>query len=246
MSYNPFVHSTMTDAETIIDNFYHIGQGNIMPMRYSTLSLVDDREALGSTSRRWKNVYCNDIYISGPIQANDNIFLEIYNTTFTSTASDFNVTGLNGDGDKYYIILIDYHTTHYTTTTIPLYVSLQFNYDTSSLYGRQSFEGGAITHDGITSAFLGSMAQIFLVEPVAILSDTTQHVISESIVCAQTKTPRYVFTRKNGGSENNAVYGSIYQAGTWDNWYTTITSMNFKFLGGNTITNTSIKIYKQA
>ena len=246
MSYNPFSHSTMTDADTIIDNFYHIGQGDILPMRSATLSYIDSMEDLGGSSDPWKNVYCHDISISDTIRADDSIFLEIYNVIFTGIASDFNVTGLTGDGDGYYIILIDYHTTHYSSAMENLHVSLQFNYDTSALYTRQSFEGGAVTPNSMTAGYLGAQTQLFLVEPLAMLSGTTQHVLSKTIICAKTKTPRFVFTQKNGGTNNNSVYGTIYQAGTWANWNSTITSMNFKFWGDTAITNTSIKIYKQA
>ena len=120
-------------ADDFNANFVYIGQGNLFPLGGNSLDPTNATYNLGSDSYRWNNVHVQTINLSGEIQRTMNLISEV-NLTATTAAID--ITGLNGETDELYEIIVN--GVGYATCTVFLFPnsdSTTNNYGLQQVYG---------------------------------------------------------------------------------------------------------------
>lgn len=61
MSFTIITNSTTISATELNNNFYHIGQGDLLPMGGVSLTAETSQHDLGSSGNRWRSIYVNEI-----------------------------------------------------------------------------------------------------------------------------------------------------------------------------------------
>lgn len=89
MSFAIITNSTTISATELNNNFYHIGQGDLLPMGGVSLTAETGQHNLGSSGNQWRSIYVNEIAgtltVSAPMTFNAPV---TFNTT-TSFPSGF-------------------------------------------------------------------------------------------------------------------------------------------------------------
>ena len=89
MAFTILENGVTISATVLNDNFYWIGQGDLLPMGGTTLTPETGQHNLGSSANKWRSVYVNEIAgtvtVSGPSTFNGTV---TFNTT-TSLSSGF-------------------------------------------------------------------------------------------------------------------------------------------------------------
>jgi len=67
MAFIELENSTTADATDINNNFYHVAQGDRLPMGGDLLISTDSVYDLGSSSATWNNVFCDTLNINSPV-----------------------------------------------------------------------------------------------------------------------------------------------------------------------------------
>lgn len=82
MSFTIITNSTTISATELNNNFYHIGQGDLLPMGSVSLTAESGQHDLGSNGNRWRTIYVNEIAstltVSAPMTFNAPV---TFNTT---------------------------------------------------------------------------------------------------------------------------------------------------------------------
>jgi len=79
MAWTTFVNSTTADADEVNDNFYHIRQGNLLPMGNASMEYTTSAYDLGSSTYTWDTLHVDTGII-------DNLYMENHIYMNTSTA----------------------------------------------------------------------------------------------------------------------------------------------------------------
>lgn len=61
MTWVTLVDGTTADADEVMNNFYHVAQGDVLPRGGSTFAATSGTYDLGSTSYMWRRLYANEI-----------------------------------------------------------------------------------------------------------------------------------------------------------------------------------------
>lgn len=65
MGWTTFANGTVADADQVINNFYHVRQGSLMPLGGASMDPTNSVYNLGSSSVRWAKLYVNSISAAG-------------------------------------------------------------------------------------------------------------------------------------------------------------------------------------
>ncbi|MCP4651433.1 MAG: hypothetical protein GY853_15310 [PVC group bacterium] len=237
------------DADELDSNWKHIGQGSRLPMAGTAMTTTSGVYNLGSDIYRWKDVHVQNIDMSTDLNAvaitgdsasvvalsNNEGFEHCFNliaeVTLTATASAIEITGLNGDTDEIYWVMIKL----IKATSSGDWFSMYINNDDAANYGYQYLLGENAT---VTSARKITHTSIYVGGAGNSLGVCG---FSESFIYAKTGNERLVLTRmlKSGGGTwvyQNWNFGSI-----WNNISDTIT--NLKFSVADIQPNTNIQIW---
>jgi len=223
MPYTPIIKGATGTADIINNNFQYIGDGTRLPMIGNSLTSTDSVLDLGSDTYRFGKTYLGDIdnidglnnswyYLTGAIDV---------------TGSSYKFTGLNGDADIMYKILIAFNPNAAGWRTFLI------NDDITTVYGDQLLEGEGVV-DGDRN---GSIAGIKYGDGAGVNDISYAHIL----LYAKTGYPRTIITEILSRSKN-ATTGSIHvNSAIWNNTTDTITSLNFLGLSAQTIS--SIRIW---
>ena len=144
MSFNIFVHSTASDATEVNDNFYHFAQEDLYPRGGVSLTTADATYNLGSSTAKWENLYFNNLYANSISSQEDSIWSLVVDQLFEGDAvgsGRIEITGLNGDVDKNYLIYINQLSSGTPIGTVQMYI----NQDSAANYSVQGI--GTFTAD---------------------------------------------------------------------------------------------------
>jgi hypothetical protein len=127
-----------TGSATDLNNdFYHVGQGSLMPLGSTSLEPTTGVYNLGSSATSWNNAYVNTINLgSGTVNRCMNMIAEV---TLTATASSIEFTGLNGETDVIYEV--NCNIVGYASGTVYMYPnsdSATNNYGYHQLYAENT------------------------------------------------------------------------------------------------------------
>lgn len=203
-------------ATEMMDNFYHIGQGNWLPRGGVDLEATTSVYNLGSSDNKWDNVYCKSLDFNGTNVKN--AICIVTETTITSATTSIEFTNLNSDDGKgFYFFSMDL--VHANTATS---IYLHLNRDTATNYSYEyvRYQGltltmGTGTSDGlvigealtgITATSLYSKIDLFL-QGRAVASG--RGCISHHIKCV----------------DEEYIYGMADYFSHWNDLTTTLTSI---------------------
>lgn len=220
MAYNWILQSTTTDASDMNDNFQAIGAGTRLPTLLTNTGAfyTDSVYDLGSSAKRWKTLYCNEI------DANSigSTWGRISTNEIGSNTNSLEITGLDGNVDIFYTLICRFIFTEQTTCNYNLFFASAGSYDSDTNYGSQQMRAESTTvaatrNTARSGIFLGAAASA---------SSETQTVFSNSLIYAKTGYERPIMTDiANKGIVGKNVQEIIYSSAIWNNTTATITSM---------------------
>jgi hypothetical protein len=191
----------------------------------------DDTYDLGSSTYRWSDIHIQnlDIASGGRVENTWNMISEV---TLDSTATSIEFTGLNGDTDEiYHIIVIGIH----DATGLSYFI---FNGDSAANYGYQLMSGQSVA----ASASRGTAENYLFLGNSGRDTTTAKNNLNEILVYAKTGYERLVINNSLNSGGDTSVYQLRIWGQIWNNTSSTITSLKF-LPPGNFITNTTIQIW---
>ena len=120
MTFRILANSTTADASDVNDNYYHIGQGSILPMGGSTLSEVDATYNLGSDTYKWLRTSAHTI-ASNYFDSAGRTWRFISRSTVNTATSRIDISGVSKANDKEYLFKFMFITETSTSTQIGLF-----------------------------------------------------------------------------------------------------------------------------
>ena len=151
MTFHVLEASTTADSADMNDNYYHVAQGAILPYTQTakgSLSAVDSTYDLGNSTTTWKTLHTVDVEADS-ITSSIILWRKLSETAVLTTTSRIEFSGLSGDDDIQYKILL--YAIGNTTTTINLYIDGD---STSANYRRNE-----IAAEGATATAAESSAE---------------------------------------------------------------------------------------
>ena len=240
MPFHILQNSLTADATDVNDNFYWIGQGSRLPMGGNSLTSTDATYDLGSSIATWNNLHCENIYINASINTADkSLWVLQAETTLSATAGSIEFTGLNGDVDLEYKIIMSFPDVGANV------LRMIFNGDSAANYGYQRI----IAADAAVGASRGT-SQV-CIYPFYLWDMSSGSSLCEMIINAKTGLPRmaiYTFIQgvTDTTSENLTLITSV-----WNDTANTLTTIKFYATGysagnGYMGTNTNIQLWKRS
>ena len=209
MPFTIFQNSTTAFANEVVNNFYHIADGDRLPREAGSMTAVDLTYNIGSISNRFKNLYANNLYVNSDITSTS-FLKKISETTFSTgtVSSDFLISGLNGDNYDY---IFSMHISISVTDTVYMY----FNNDTGTNYSYRSLflDNANIIDQTSASGQAG----------LSFFSTFSSRFIMNGKISCRTGTQRIV--------QSHGLYGHFSFLGMWSNTSDTITSIGFYTAG---------------
>ena len=130
--FHQFNNSTTAFAAEVMQNFYHVGSEDRLPMEGSSLEPTNSSSNVGSSGYKWQNIYCGTLYAESSVPTS--YIRNITNLYFTTTASSIEITGLNGDSYDY---LLSFFVSADSAPTVTETAKIIFNGDSSASYGEK-------------------------------------------------------------------------------------------------------------
>jgi hypothetical protein len=236
MSFTVFQNSTTADATEVNANFYFVAQGSRLPMTQTaagSLTAVDATYDLGSATYTWNNLFCENIYINGTITTVDKkLKILVAEVTLSTGASSIEFTGLNGDADLEYEIILSVNGS--ATSEAPLLI---INGDSAANYGHQYIKA----LDTVTSAVRTTYSYIPCASPY-----NKNHCFMRGILNTKTGIARMMIHSHMNGISGTLVTDMVNWVSVWNNTADTITSLKFYDNGAiNWASGTHIEIWKR-
>ena len=223
---------TITAAE-INNNFYHVGQGDLLPRGNAALEATTGVYDLGSSNYEWANVYATNLNFDGEMQLTFNKIAEISVAAAGSATARLEFTGLNGDTDEIYEIRARFV---YTNTATAYNIFANPNGDsTTNNYGYQYIDGYSITVSAVRALSIGG----FMVGVANSLTAGTHLCHSEVLMYAKTGYVRTALATMSYDINGTTVKRLIYTGAVWNDTTSTITTLVInsviKFIAGTTV-----------
>jgi len=100
--FNVFSNSTTAYADEVMANFYHVGQGDRLPLAGANLEPTDSSLDIGSSTFKWSKGFCDTLNVYNTITSDYN-YRKVYSQEIASTVGFIDISGLNGDDYNYII-----------------------------------------------------------------------------------------------------------------------------------------------
>jgi hypothetical protein len=195
------------------DNFYHIAQGDFLPRGGNSLEATTGVYDLGSVSYKWNNVHVQNVNLNGELQGAMNLISEVTLTT-TSTVIEF--TGLNGETDQIYEIIVN--GIAYATGTSRLYLNSD---STANNYGYQYI---FIKDVSISAQRLSTISGIGILTNV--YDTITAGYGKNKIICYANNTIKLLLSDRNDSVGDTYIRDMYKLSWVWNN-SATLTSLKF-------------------
>jgi hypothetical protein len=221
MPFTIFQHSTAAHASEVNDNFYHIGQGDVLPRDGNSLTVIDSTYDLGSSTFKWNNIYANKTYLYGNMYDAMNLISEV---TLTVTSSVIDITGLNGETDEIYEII--FNGVGYATGTAYMFPNADSQ---TNNYGYQYFMAistaivaarsmsnlgiyvGRYLYETITTKFSKSYLRIYSNNNIKLILNTEARQIDNSYIGNMVK---WGFIWNNSATLTSLKFTGYFNPGT--------------------------------
>jgi len=102
MGFNIFQQNTLVDPSSMMDNFYHIGEGDMLPRGGTSLSSTSGVYDLGNNDNKYAEIHVQNVNISGELSSAWNL---ISRTELANTSMLIEIADLSGDTDEIYNII---------------------------------------------------------------------------------------------------------------------------------------------
>lgn len=229
MSFYIFTSGTTAYANEVMDNFYHVADGDRLPLGGQSLTSTDSAYDIGSSSTTWSNAFintinCTNLEITGSVTSTKTWNIMAY-SELDDTATAIEFTGLSGDIDKEYFIQMNV----YPTESITTYTYVIFNGDSATNYCIQ------------TNIHRLTLTSIRLVN--SNLNSYSVPSFFNVNVYARSGGVRGVLANRTMPTSGNPEVYTIFYGGVWNNTDDEITSIKFYINTGSFGTNTSIYLW---
>ena len=215
MPFTILTNSLTAFANEVMDNFYFIADGHRLPRGAGSMTAQDSTYDLGSSAVKWKNLYCNNLYVNSSITSSTLVTFvaQDFLPTFGG-ATEVEFTGLNGDSTDYF-----FAAEVGTSSNTGIYMSFNgisgTNYTYRSLLVRHASVGAGIA-DSVSTA----QARILLS-----VNTQTSEPYCVGRIYSKTGANRLTISRSCDKGTTNPI--SSQNIGVWDDTTSTITSIKF-------------------
>ncbi|MFA5423699.1 MAG: hypothetical protein WC374_07550 [Phycisphaerae bacterium] len=128
-TFTAFQFETTISAIDMNNNFEYVGSGNWLPHGGPNLDNTNGIYDLGAQNERWKDVYCNDLHVTGRNSSNCwNVMSEITLST-SATSIEFQLSS------EYENFTLIFDAVMYANATLGNMGYITFNNDSSASYG---------------------------------------------------------------------------------------------------------------
>jgi hypothetical protein len=239
MSFTTFTDSTTAYANELMDNFYHIGQGDRLPMSGTALTLAGTQSALdiGSSAASWKNLYANNLYVTMSLTTSDrSMWTLVANAVAVTTATSISITGLNGDEFTNYMAEVKC-VASITNALFINYILVNIN---------NSFGSAANTSTNVQFAHDTSAINVNITNELRLYNqlisatgtNTSYVTLYGKIIAHGRKQDGFTPTMAISGGINYSYIDGVYYDYCVDGTDTTITSFHFlSLVGGDSVFN---------
>jgi hypothetical protein len=240
MPYYPFSEGSLTIAEQMMSNYYHIADGSQYPYSVSAnngFTLASATYNLGASTSAFQDAHCVSLHISDSVASSDkSIWYLIAEETLTDTATSitFSLTsGFDGDSCEEYRIF-----SKFVANTDTMYCII--NGDSAANYGFQRLTG----QSSAAGAFRDTSENKIIVGDVNVNTGTAKISYSELLLYSKVGNERLGFSNFGALMTGDYVRFIALRGVIWNNTADTITT--FKFYtssGAPLLTGTNIQIW---
>jgi hypothetical protein len=212
MPFTILANSTLSDAPTLNNNFYHAAQGTRLPRTGISLTETTGTYDLGNATYKWNSIYANKIYTDS-ITTSGNVFIKYLEINLSASTNRIEITGLNGDVNNFMNLKL-----HIIGTSGQIYY-LHFNGDSGANY---SWQYAWVYGVNAVGQFLLSATGIILNKSVI---STAAHFISDNWLCFRSGIQRTLLGTFANDLATSSAYSVGKSNGLWYNTTDTITSL---------------------
>ena len=210
-------NSTTTFANEVIENFYHIADGDRLPRSPSgSLPEINGTYNLGSSAYNWRKIFCDTFYSLYSIPSSIIINQET-SVRFTSTASEIEFTGLNGDESDYLITML-INPLAAGSGGVTETCRVIFNGDSAASYSEKYLYYNSSVIDMSTSSGNNN---------INITDEWTPITKGCFVGYISGRTGQSRIIKGTSYFQSQLSQSSIYVAGMWNNTLDTLTSIKF-------------------
>jgi len=213
--YTKFIKDAIIDANEMNENFYHIGQGSMLPRAGDNLVKTTGVFNLGSSTYKWNEIHVNNLVGVTHIGGSMNLIAQ---TTLSATSSSIEITSINSD-DYNYLYL-------YTNILVNIgsnsSLYMIYNGDTDTSYGWKNYSG-------VTPRYTSTVEQIELCQIVGTSTGYTPVMINGDMFL-QTDYEKYLIGDVSMNYQTNTSQNQI--TSVWNKTDTTLTSIKI-YCNGN-------------
>lgn len=197
MSFHLFADGQTASAVDVMENFYHIFQGNRLPYGGTILSATNATYDIGSSSYKWSQLHCVNLNVNSITTSTKYLWKLITCVQVTAAATSIDITGLNGDNERDY--MLEFHLTDNGKTA----VDMIFNGDSAASYG---VEGGGITVGAFVQGYRNTGTSIALLHESRNNTTTAKYGSAWCQISGYSGYPKGVIK-----FETNSVINTIYR-----------------------------------
>ncbi len=236
MAFTIFQKYTLVDPDKVNDNFYHIGDGDLMPRGGLSLTVTNSVYDLGNADTKFSEIHINDAYITGELSESWNL---VGREVLSATAATLSISGLDGENSEFFHIIARAVTGSTSGQRLLLSVGdTTSNILTSSSYSQVGIESmnntNTVSYSTITSGFtLGQWYGI----------TTTMVIFSNSYLYAKTGQNRMLISNSINSADGNYAGANRFDGSILTNTTTPINAVMMRVAGGYFVTGTTLEIW---
>ena len=217
MAFHIFQANTLVDPSAVMDNFYHVGEGHLLPRGGTSLDATTSVYDIGTSDAKWKEIHIMDAYVNGTVYNSWNL---ITRYVLPSATNRIAITGLNGDSD------ILYHVVMRAVLTAPSTQSLwmAINQDTGGTYG---YKDTIYVAGGAPTAYRDSTFSVYIGPQGGGTAPADSVTFYDAYIYAATGVERAILSNITGQADEKYIYFRMRMGTTWNDTTNTITSLIF-------------------
>jgi hypothetical protein len=250
MSFTIFKKDNYIVATEIMDNFYYIGQGHLLPYDGTSLTAIDSTYDLGEDDTRWNYIIADELNINKGGEC-DRSFTLYGEVEITTTTVSLEISGLSGDTDEIYFLTF-HHLMDPTTSSKFQNIYMFFNNDSVSNYYTGYYIRGFSTALATTFSNTGFIRVFDFATSLGQSGSIGASLyINGFITCNSSFTTAWTGWSADYIGTGGSAYAYSRSYGTWSSGNTELTTINF---WGDTgvsagvayfLTGSSLKIWKK-
>ncbi len=238
MAFTIFQKYTLVDPDEVNDNFYHIGDGDLMPRGGLSLTVTDSVYDLGNADTRYSEIHVNDVNITGELSESWNL---VGREVLSATAATLSISDLDGENSEFFHIIARAVCGSTSTQLLRMAVGdTTSNIITSSNYSQV---GIMSTNDTTTVSYITGTSGFILGRNDGVT--TTSVIFSDAYLYAKTGQDRMLISNSINGADGNYGGTNRFDGSILTNTTTPINAVIIWLVGRSFETGTTLEIWSR-